>query len=133
MAKIFIVRCRDDGFQHNGSQEHFQHKIESESDFNLENNDKEQALSIYELLSNECELQNPINVVSSSSPNDNHKSNSRRNNTLRDGSPKSSRNQETAKSIPRNRVNPEEDSPEISLELERNHHEGTCRRRKEIF
>ena len=136
MTNLFIVSCGSVDLTQSESQTISWSKNENKPERDLESNNKEQALSVYELLSLEYEEQNPSLVESPSITRHCHTSNRISNKTLKDARNKSCRNQNNvrvASNRQANRANPNQDTPETSLELERQHHEGTFRRRKERF
>ena len=136
MTKLFIVSCGSVDLTQSESQNISWQNNENKADKDLESNTKEQALSVYELLSLEYEEQNPSLVETPSITNHCHTSNRSTNKTLKDARNNSCRNQSNvrvAQNRQANNANRNQDDPETSLELERQHHEGTFRRRKERF
>ena len=136
MTKLFIVSCGSVDLTQSESQNISWQNNENKADKDLESNTKEQALSVYELLSLEYEEQNPSLVETPSITNHCHTSNRSTNKTLKDARNNSCRNQSKVRVAPNrqaNNANRNQDDPETSLELERQHHEGTFRRRKERF
>ena len=128
MTKLFIVSCGSVDLTQSESQNMSWPKNENKSDKDLESNTKEQALSVYELLSLEYEEQNPSLVESPSITKQCHTSNRTSNKALKDTRNKSYKNQKNvrlASNRQANRANLNQDTPETSLELERQHHEGT--------
>ena len=91
MTKLFIVSCGSVDLTQPESQKISRRKNENKPEIDVESNTKEQALSVYELLSLEYEEQNPSLVESPSITNHCHTSNRISNKTLKDARNKSYR------------------------------------------
>ena len=136
MTTLFVVKCGSVDLPQSEIQKISWQKNEDKPELALENDTKETALSVYELLSLEYEEQNPNLDESPSGAEQCHTSNKISNNTLKDARNKSYRNQNNTRlplNSKENHTNPNQDTPEASLELEQLHHEGSSRRRKELF
>ena len=134
MTKIFVINCNNDSSNGTGDQDFGCSRNKHEKDAPLDMESKEQCFSIYELLSNEHDLQN-LSDIDSFSPsksntddmsNRNYTSERRRSNSVVEYGALTSK-----KHIDCFKTNL--DVADISLHSDQLYQEGILRRRNEIF
>ena len=135
MAPIYVISCSNED-NHETENKSISLKNNENEDEHLKGNTEEQSFSIYELLSNEYEQENPAHLQSSSTLR-----NVRTTNGICEANSKTINNRfdmpaPSAIAVPqsqRSSTKPDQNIPEISLNSERLRHEGQFRRRREVF
>ena len=117
MTKIFVISCNDRNLNTTRNQAVSSDMNENEGNATLGKEPKEQLLSIYELISNECDIHKLANVDSNSSSESNSKVEC----------------DALSSECVTNSSKPNIDAADVSLDSEQLYHEGKFRRRKEIF